>query len=175
VTCCGSHHVPSCLPLTARKAPLDELQCTQVELAQGGSRGGRGGFAGPPSGGGYGGGGGGGGGGYGGPAGGRGYGGGFGGGVSRRTGYRVMVTNLPKSASWQDLKDHMRRAGDVTFAQVSCQGACPLPSQVAENRDSTKSCLLRPPTQDVYKFAALLVEALQADGSRSHTCADHEC
>ena len=95
----------------------------QVELAQGGSRGGgRGGFGGGGGGGGgYGGGGGGyGGGGGGGPPGGRGYGGGFGGGVSRRTGYRVMVTHLPKSASWQDLKDHMRRAGDVTFAQVNC-------------------------------------------------------
>ncbi|CAI5480309.1 unnamed protein product [Closterium sp. Yama58-4] len=52
-------------------------------------------------------------------------GGGFGGGrgdfqrgPSRRTEYRVIVKNLPTSASWQDLKDHMRRAGDVCFAQV---------------------------------------------------------
>ncbi|CAI7775560.1 unnamed protein product, partial [Closterium sp. NIES-54] len=58
--------------------------------------------------------------------GGRGAGGGFGGGrggdfqrgPSRRTEYRVIVKNLPTSASWQDLKDHMRRAGDVCFAQV---------------------------------------------------------
>jgi arginine/serine-rich splicing factor 1/9 len=40
------------------------------------------------------------------------------GGVSRRTDYRVMVTGLPSSASWQDLKDHMRRAGDVCFSDV---------------------------------------------------------
>ncbi|XP_031269368.1 serine/arginine-rich splicing factor SR30-like isoform X2 [Pistacia vera] len=39
-------------------------------------------------------------------------------GVSRRTDYRVLVTGLPSSASWQDLKDHMRRAGDVCFSQV---------------------------------------------------------
>ncbi|PON52097.1 Splicing factor-like protein [Trema orientale] len=39
-------------------------------------------------------------------------------GVSRRSDYRVMVTGLPLSASWQDLKDHMRRAGDVCFSQV---------------------------------------------------------
>jgi len=32
--------------------------------------------------------------------------------------YRVTISGLPSSASWQDLKDHMRRAGDVTFAQV---------------------------------------------------------
>ncbi|CAJ1976112.1 unnamed protein product [Sphenostylis stenocarpa] len=39
-------------------------------------------------------------------------------GVSRRSDYRVLVTGLPPSASWQDLKDHMRRAGDVCFSQV---------------------------------------------------------
>ncbi|XP_052298594.1 serine/arginine-rich splicing factor SR30-like isoform X6 [Citrus sinensis] len=39
-------------------------------------------------------------------------------GVSRRSDYRVLVTGLPSSASWQDLKDHMRRAGDVCFSQV---------------------------------------------------------
>uniref|UniRef100_A0A803QJI6 Iron hydrogenase large subunit C-terminal domain-containing protein n=1 Tax=Cannabis sativa TaxID=3483 RepID=A0A803QJI6_CANSA len=31
----------------------------------------------------------------------------------KRSEYRVMVSRLPSSASWQDLKDHMRRAGDV--------------------------------------------------------------
>ncbi|XP_059652390.1 serine/arginine-rich splicing factor SR30-like [Cornus florida] len=40
------------------------------------------------------------------------------GGVSRCSDYRVLVTGLPSSASWQDLKDHMRRAGDVSFSQV---------------------------------------------------------
>nr|CAB3477060.1 unnamed protein product [Digitaria exilis] len=40
------------------------------------------------------------------------------GGVSSRSDYRVMVTGLPSSASWQDLKDHMRRAGDVCFSDV---------------------------------------------------------
>lgn len=39
-------------------------------------------------------------------------------GLSRRSDYRVLVTGLPSSASWQDLKDHMRRAGDVCFSQV---------------------------------------------------------
>ncbi|XP_024401528.1 serine/arginine-rich splicing factor SR30 [Physcomitrium patens] len=49
--------------------------------------------------------------------------GGRAGGVSRRSEYRVMVTGLPSSASWQDLKDHMRRAGDVCFAQVFRDGS----------------------------------------------------
>ncbi|XP_027938221.1 serine/arginine-rich splicing factor SR30-like [Vigna unguiculata] len=39
-------------------------------------------------------------------------------GVSWRSDYRVLVTGLPPSASWQDLKDHMRKAGDVCFSQV---------------------------------------------------------
>eukprot|EP00262_Sarcandra_glabra_P013344 TRINITY_DN3673_c0_g1_i4.p1 TRINITY_DN3673_c0_g1~~TRINITY_DN3673_c0_g1_i4.p1 ORF type:complete len:273 (+),score=32.40 TRINITY_DN3673_c0_g1_i4:102-920(+) len=49
-------------------------------------------------------------------------GGGGRGGVSRRSEYRVCVTGLPSSASWQDLKDHMRRAGDVCFSQVFRDG-----------------------------------------------------
>ncbi|XP_042053945.1 serine/arginine-rich splicing factor SR34A-like isoform X1 [Salvia splendens] len=40
------------------------------------------------------------------------------GGVSKHSDYRVLVTGLPSSASWQYLKDHMRRAGDVCFSQV---------------------------------------------------------
>ncbi|XP_024189168.1 serine/arginine-rich splicing factor SR30 isoform X1 [Rosa chinensis] len=39
-------------------------------------------------------------------------------GASRHSDYRVLVTGLPASASWQDLKDHMRQAGDVCFSQV---------------------------------------------------------
>ncbi|PIN15636.1 Alternative splicing factor ASF/SF2 (RRM superfamily) [Handroanthus impetiginosus] len=38
--------------------------------------------------------------------------------IPRRSEYRVMVTGLPYSASWQDLKDHMRQAGDVCFSEV---------------------------------------------------------
>uniref|UniRef100_A0A5B6YW26 Putative Nucleotide-binding, alpha-beta plait n=1 Tax=Davidia involucrata TaxID=16924 RepID=A0A5B6YW26_DAVIN len=45
------------------------------------------------------------------------------GGVSRRSEYRVLVSGLPQSASWQDLKDHMRRAGDVCFSQVFRAGS----------------------------------------------------
>ncbi|KAK9082448.1 hypothetical protein Scep_005954 [Stephania cephalantha] len=39
-------------------------------------------------------------------------------GVPRHSKFRVVVRGLPSSASWQDLKDHMRKAGDVCFAQV---------------------------------------------------------
>ncbi|KAM5557792.1 serine/arginine-rich splicing factor SR34A [Rosa sericea] len=74
----------------------------RVELAHGGSRGPppsdrRGGYGGGSS--------------RGGSSGGR-----FG--VSRHSEFRVIVRGLPSSASWQDLKDHMRKAGDVCFAEV---------------------------------------------------------
>ncbi|BET00172.1 unnamed protein product [Nesidiocoris tenuis] len=61
--------------------------------------------------------------------GGGGSGGGSGGGGSyskraptRRSQYRVVVTGLPSSGSWQDLKDHMREAGDVCYADVFKDG-----------------------------------------------------
>ncbi|KAJ8676377.1 hypothetical protein QAD02_012164 [Eretmocerus hayati] len=41
---------------------------------------------------------------------------------ARRSQYRVLITNLPTSGSWQDLKDHMREAGDVCFADVHRDG-----------------------------------------------------
>ncbi|XP_028088860.1 serine/arginine-rich splicing factor SR34B-like isoform X1 [Camellia sinensis] len=45
------------------------------------------------------------------------------GGVSRRSEYCVLVSRLPSSTSWQDVKDHMRRAGDVCFSQVFRDGS----------------------------------------------------
>nr|CAG4638834.1 EOG090X0HR1 [Cyclestheria hislopi] len=41
---------------------------------------------------------------------------------ARRTNYRVIVTGLPPTGSWQDLKDHMREAGDVCYADVYKDG-----------------------------------------------------
>jgi len=69
------------------------------------------------------------GGGFGGDRGGRGggRGGGMGGGDRsagnpRRSDYRCLVSGLPPSGSWQDLKDHMREAGDVCFTDVYKDG-----------------------------------------------------
>uniref|UniRef100_I3JB72 RRM domain-containing protein n=1 Tax=Oreochromis niloticus TaxID=8128 RepID=I3JB72_ORENI len=41
---------------------------------------------------------------------------------SRRSENRVVVSGLPPSGSWQDLKDHMREAGDVCYADVFRDG-----------------------------------------------------
>lgn len=42
--------------------------------------------------------------------------------VTKRSQYRVQVSGLPPSGSWQDLKDHMREAGDVCFADTYKDG-----------------------------------------------------
>ena len=60
----------------------------------------------------------------------RGYGGGGGGGygdrgrqfVRRQKGYQCLVSGLPPSGSWQDLKDHFREAGDVSFTDAFRDG-----------------------------------------------------
>uniref|UniRef100_A0A8C4WW66 Splicing factor, arginine/serine-rich 1 n=1 Tax=Eptatretus burgeri TaxID=7764 RepID=A0A8C4WW66_EPTBU len=41
---------------------------------------------------------------------------------SHRSEYRVVISGLPPTGSWQDLKDHMREAGDVCFADVFRDG-----------------------------------------------------
>lgn len=76
----------------------------RVEFPRGGGGGGRGGG--------------------GGSRGGRGYGGGGRGRgpPPRRSDFRVLVSGLPPTGSWQDLKDHMREAGDVLFTDVFKDG-----------------------------------------------------
>jgi len=56
----------------------------------------------------------------------RGYGGGGGGrsyssryAPPSRTRYRVMIKNLSSRVSWQDLKDYLRQAGEVTYAEAN--------------------------------------------------------
>ncbi|XP_038647815.1 serine/arginine-rich splicing factor 9-like isoform X3 [Scyliorhinus canicula] len=43
--------------------------------------------------------------------------------AARRSDFRVIISGLPPSGSWQDLKDHMREAGDVCYADVLGEGA----------------------------------------------------
>lgn len=40
----------------------------------------------------------------------------------RRSKYRVVVSGLPPSGSWQDLKDHLRNAGEIYYADVFRDG-----------------------------------------------------
>lgn len=41
---------------------------------------------------------------------------------NRRSDYRVLVSGLPPTGSWQDIKDHMRVAGNVCYADVFKDG-----------------------------------------------------
>ena len=58
--------------------------------------------------------------------GGGGDGGGYGGGGGRkfrsRGGHQLLVSGLPPTGSWQDVKDHFREAGDVVYADVYKDG-----------------------------------------------------
>ncbi len=61
--------------------------------------------------------------------GGRGHGGGGGGGGGRNDfrsskprGYQLIISGLPPTGSWQDLKDHFRSMGDIIFADVYKDG-----------------------------------------------------
>lgn len=47
---------------------------------------------------------------------------GRGGGPPRRSDYRLLVSGLPPTGSWQDVKDHMREAGEVVYADVFRDG-----------------------------------------------------
>jgi len=47
---------------------------------------------------------------------------GRGGGPPRRSDYRLLVSGLPPTGSWQDIKDHMREAGEVVYADVFRDG-----------------------------------------------------
>ena len=38
-----------------------------------------------------------------------------------RTEFRLVVENLSSSVSWQDLKDYMRKAGEVNYADAHRQ------------------------------------------------------
>ena len=41
---------------------------------------------------------------------------------TRRSEYRCIISGLPSTGSWQDLKDHMREAGNVCYADVFKDG-----------------------------------------------------
>jgi splicing factor, arginine/serine-rich 1 len=43
-------------------------------------------------------------------------------GGGRRSEWRVLVSHLPRGTSWQDLKDFMRKGGDVIYADVDGRG-----------------------------------------------------
>merc|ERR1712130_1010755 len=56
-----------------------------------------------------------------------------------RTDYRVLVENLSTRVSWQDLKDLMRKAGDVTYADAHKQRRNEGTVEFASRRDMERA------------------------------------
>uniref|UniRef100_A0ACD5WZR6 Uncharacterized protein n=2 Tax=Avena sativa TaxID=4498 RepID=A0ACD5WZR6_AVESA len=105
------------------------------------------------------------------------FGGGGGGGgrrgVSRRTDYRVLVSGLPSSASWQDLKDHMRRAGDVCFSEVYREGSGTIGIVDYTNYDDMKYAIKKlDDTEFKNAFSKGYIRVKEYDGknARSYSC-----
>ncbi|XP_043687759.1 serine/arginine-rich splicing factor SR34A-like isoform X2 [Telopea speciosissima] len=106
----------------------------------------------------------------------RGYGGGGGGGrfggVSRHSEYRVFVRGLPSSASWQDLKDHMRKAGDVCFVQVFRDGDGTMGVVDYTNYDDMKYAIRKlddTEFRNPFSRAYIRVKSYEGSPSRSHS------
>ncbi|PQP93076.1 serine/arginine-rich splicing factor SR34A [Prunus yedoensis var. nudiflora] len=93
-------------------------------------------------------------------------------GASRHSEYRVIVRGLPSSASWQDLKDHMRKAGDVCFAEVSRDSEVSRRSDPSQDQyqDLGLHHLSNPPGQDQGQCQNLPVRCgrVAADPLASH-------
>lgn len=51
----------------------------------------------------------------------------------RHSQFQVLVSGLPPTGSWQDLKDHMREAGDVLYTDVYKDGTGIVEFQLRED------------------------------------------
>lgn len=86
-------------------------------------------------------------------------------GGGRRTDFGVVVTNLPKSCSWQDLKDFMRKAGDVVYTDVDNRG-----EGIVEysNKDDMENAVEKlDDTEFKNSFGATLIRVKYANGDSS--------
>ncbi|KAL3827826.1 hypothetical protein ACJIZ3_016628 [Penstemon smallii] len=92
------------------------------------------------------------------------------GGVSRRSDYRVVITGLPHSASWQDLKDHMRKAGDVCFSQVFHEGSGKTGIVDYTNSDDMKYAIKKLDDSEFRNaFSRARIHVKEYDSSRSRS------
>ncbi|XP_006658109.1 serine/arginine-rich-splicing factor SR34 [Oryza brachyantha] len=97
-------------------------------------------------------------------------GGGRRGGVSRHTEYRVLVTGLPSSASWQDLKDHMRNAGDVCYSEVYREGSGTIGIVDYTNYDDMKYAIRKLDDSEFKNaFSKAYIRVKEYDGKRSRS------
>ncbi|KAL6620099.1 hypothetical protein ACP70R_035238 [Stipagrostis hirtigluma subsp. patula] len=91
-------------------------------------------------------------------------------GAPRRTDYRVMVTGLPSSASWQDLKDHMRRAGDVCFSDVYREAGATIGIADYTNYEDMKHAIRKLDDSEFRNaFSRAYIRVREYDASRSRS------
>ncbi|XP_057549166.1 serine/arginine-rich splicing factor SR30-like isoform X1 [Amaranthus tricolor] len=89
-------------------------------------------------------------------------------GISKHTEFRVLITGLPSSASWQDLKDHMRKAGDVCFSQVFSDGGGTTGVVDYTNYDDMKKAIRKLDDSEFRNaFSRAFVRVKEYKGSRS--------
>lgn len=89
--------------------------------------------------------------------------------AGRRTEFRVFVTGLPKSASWQDLKDHMRKAGDVVFTDVDARGGGVVEYSNEDDMETALRKLDDTEFKNRYDSAYIRVKGKKDDRSRSRS------
>ncbi|MCP9259268.1 hypothetical protein DINM_002226 [Dirofilaria immitis] len=90
----------------------------------------------------------------------------------RRIGHRVIISGLPDTGSWQDLKDHMRDAGEICYADVFRDGT----GVVEYTNYEDMKYALRKLDDTKFKSHEVITAALEANTaspnrfrSRSHT------
>lgn len=86
----------------------------------------------------------------------------------RRTGYRVIVENLSQNVSWQDLKDFMRTAGEVTYADCNRDGSGKGIVEF-ESEDDVKSAIRKLDGVEFKGSEVMLREDLDASRLRSRS------
>ena len=85
----------------------------------------------------------------------------------RRTDFGVVVSGLPRSCSWQDLKDFMRKAGDVVFADVDKRGDGQVDFSSAADMDRAVDTLDNTEFKNPFDTSTIRVRYANASSSSS--------
>lgn len=90
-------------------------------------------------------------------------------GPPRRSEFRVYLSNLPYSASWQDVKDHMRTAGDVLYANADRRGGAVVEFATKEDMNEAVAKMDKSEFRNRRDEAIIRVSDRKDDGSRSRS------
>lgn len=82
----------------------------------------------------------------------------------RRSEFRVSISGLPSSCSWQDLKDHMRKAGEVVYTDVNRKGDGIVEYKTAEGMENALRTLDESNFENFRDRAVIRVKAAVSEG-----------